>query len=144
MEIEVILDTDVIIDYLKRKPDATATRLFDGIKEGRLVAHTTPITAFELYRGARLAPEPDEKIIEVKGILTTVSCLRFDDVAANTASEISVTLERKGELVEVRDLFIGAIARTSRLPLVTKNIAHFKRIPDLDLVIPSDLLRGMK
>jgi len=137
----VILDTDVIIDYLKRKPDPAASRLFDRIGERKVIAYTTPITAFELYRGARLAPEPDKKMLEVKAILTAVSCLRFDEVAANEASEISVTLERRGEVIEVRDLFIGAVARTSRLPLLTRNIEHFKRIPGLDLVTPSDLLR---
>jgi len=47
-------------------------------------------------------------------------------------------------LIEVRDLFIGAIARTSQLPLVTKNTEHFRRIPDLDVVTPSDLLKKMK
>jgi len=120
LETDVILDTDVIIDYLKKKPDPTATQLFHRIKEGRLTAHTTSISAFELYRGARLAPQPEKRMLEVKGILWTVF-LHFDEAAANTASEISVALEKKGELIEVRDLFIGAIARTSRLPLVTKN-----------------------
>jgi len=72
-----------------------------------------------------------------------VNCLALDEVAANTASEISVILEREGELTEIRDLFIGAIARTPRLPLVTKNVEHFRRIPDLNVVTPSDLLRRM-
>jgi len=141
LETEVILDTDVIIDHLKKKPDPTATQLFHRIQKGKLVACTTAISAFELYRGARLAPEPDKRIPQVRGILSYVNCLAFDEVAANTASEISVMLEREGELMKIRNLFIGAIARTSRLPLVTKNVEHFKRIPDLDAVAPSDLLR---
>jgi len=144
LETEVILDTDVIIDHLKKKPDPMATQLFHRIKEGRLTARTTSISAFELYRGARLAPQPEKRRLEVKGILWIMTCLYFDEAAANTASEISVALERKGELIEVRDLFIGAIARNSRLPLVTKNIEHFRRIPDLDVVTPSDLLKKMK
>jgi len=144
LETEVIIDTDVIIDHLKKKPDPTATQLFHRIKERRLTARTTSISAFELYLGARLAPQPEKRRLEVKGILWIMNCLHFDEAAANTASEISVALEMKGELIEVRDLFIGAIARTSRLPLVTKNIEHFRRIPDLDVVTPSDLLKKMK
>ena len=68
METEVILDADVIIDHLKKKPDPTATQLFHRIQKGRLRACTTSISAFELYRGARLAPEPDKRMPEVKGI----------------------------------------------------------------------------
>ncbi len=144
MGTEVILDTDVIIDHLKKKPEPMVTQLFHRIKEGKLTARTTSISAFELYRGARLAPHPEKRRLEVRGILWIITCLHFDEVAANTASEIWVALERKGELIEVRDLFIGAIARTSRLPLVTKNTEHFRRIPDLDVVTPSDLLKKIK
>jgi len=140
----VILDTDVIIDHLRKKPDPAATRLFHMIKDGRLAAHTTSISAFELYRGAALAPEPNKRTLEAKVILWTVTCLPFDEASADRASEISFELEREGELVEVRDLFIGAIARASRLPLVTKNIQHFRRISRLSVIAPSDLLRKMK
>jgi predicted nucleic acid-binding protein len=144
METEVILDTDVIIDHLRKKPDPTATKLFHMINEGRLTARTTSMSAFELYRGARLAPEPEKRMLEAKGIFRTVDCLPFDEAAANTASEISITLERKGESVEIRDLFIGAVARTSRLPLVTKNTEHFGRIPELTVITPSDLLEKIE
>jgi len=141
-ETEVVLDTDVIIDRLKRKPDPTATQLSHRIQKGRLAACTTTISAFELYRGARLAP--DKRIPQVRGILSYVNCLALDEVAANTASEISVILEEEGESIQIRDLFIGAIARTSRSPLVTKNVEHFRRTPDLEVVTPSNLLRKMK
>lgn len=73
-----------------------------------------------------------------------MTSLHLDEAAADKASEISVALERRGESIEVRDLSIGAIARTSRLPLVTKNIEHFRRIPNLDMVTPSDLLKKVK
>ena len=144
METEVILDTDIIIDHLKKKPDPTATQVFHAIQTGDLRAYTTSISAFELYRGARLAPEPDRRITEVKALLSHVNCLALDEGAANTASEISVTLGSRGESIEVRDLFIGAIARTSRLPLITRNVKHFRRIPDLRIVAPSNLLGRIK
>jgi len=144
MENEVILDTDIIVDYLRKKPDLVATRLFHRIGEGRIKAHTTSISAFELYRGARLSPDPEDKLLAVKSLIWTLSCLALDEAAANLASEISVALQRKGESIEIRDLFIGAVAKTARLPLATKNVGHFKRIPDLDTMTPSDLLKRMK
>ena len=140
----VVLDTDIVIDYLKRRSDPTASRLFDRIREGRLIAYTTSITAFELYRGARRAPDPNKRMLEIRSILTFVGCLNYDEAAASVASDISVTLERKGIPIEIRDIFIGAIARTSGFPLVTKNVEHFRRIPDLRVIKPSDLLGQIK
>jgi len=136
MENKVILDTDIIIDYLKKKPDPVATKLSYRIREGRIKAHTTSISAFELYRGARLSPDPEDKLLAVKSLIWTLSCLALDEAGANLASEISVALQRKGESIEVRDLFTGTVARTARLPIATKNIEYFKRIPNLynDLV----------
>ena len=57
MESEAILDTDVIIDYLKRNPDPDSKNVFQAIKTEKLTAHMTAIIVFELCRGARLSPE---------------------------------------------------------------------------------------
>ena len=140
METQVILDTDVVVDHLKRKPEPTATQIFHEIRTGRLVAYMTSITIFELYRGAKLAPKPKEKVGHIEAILGYVSCLPLDETAANVASDMCVFLERKGELIEIRDLFIGAITKKAGLPLVTKNIAHFKRVPDIEVITPNDLM----
>lgn len=141
METEVILDTDIIIDYLKKKPDPKAAQVFHRIETRRLRAFTTSISAFELYRGARLAPEPDRRMAEIKGLLSCVNSLALDEDAAKIASEISVTLEKRGELLDIRDLLIGAIAKASGLPLLTRNIRHFRRIPDLRVMSPYEFLR---
>lgn len=140
MEIEVVLDTDVIIDYLKRSPDPVAVEIFQKIRKGKLVTYMTSITAFELYRGARLSPQPDVKIKEVKGLQFYINVLPYDEAAADAASEISVRLEKQGEPIDMRDLFIGAIARTVKKTLTTRNVAHFQRIPDLRVILPEDLV----
>lgn len=143
LEVGVILDTDVVIDYLKRKPDRVATEIFHKIKVGKLSAKLTSISTFELYRGARLSPEPKEKVEEVKAILHYVKGLPFDEAAADLASEMSISLERMGEPIEIRDLFIGALTRSVGLTLVTRNITHFKRLPNLKITTPQDLLRRL-
>lgn len=141
LEVGVIIDTDVVIDYLKRRPDRVATEIFHKIKVGELSANLTSISAFELYRGARLSPEPKERVGEVKAILRNVKCLPFDEAAADLASEMYISLERTGEPLEIRDLFIGALTRSVGLTLVTRNLTHFKRLPNLKATTPQDLLR---
>ncbi len=140
LESEVIFDTDVIIDYLKRRPDPDAKRLFHEVKANKMTAHMSPITVFELCRGARLSPEPERRLEEVKILRSYVNVLPFDAETADKASEICVSLETSGEPLEIRDLFIAASAIMHGIPLITRNISHFKRVPDLRAVTPSDLL----
>ena len=142
LEIEVILDTDVIIDYLKKRPEPLAMQIFREIKAEKLIAHTTSITAFELYRGARLSPDPQRRMHDIKALRWYIDVLPFDEATADTASEVRVFLEKKGEPIEIRDLFIGTLARTLKLPLTTRNVTHFEKIPGLKVITPRDLLEG--
>lgn len=50
MEAEVILDTDVIIDHLRRRPEPAAKRIFQEVEAGRITAPMTSTTLFELSR----------------------------------------------------------------------------------------------
>jgi predicted nucleic acid-binding protein len=134
LENEVILDTDVIIDFLKRTPEPAAIKIFRKIKAGKLTAHMTSITVFELYRGARLSPNPQKSIEDIKTLQWYINVLPFDEASAEKASEICVHLEKRGEPIEIRDLFISAIAKTRNTPLLTGNITHFQRIPGLKLL----------
>ncbi len=143
MEAEVILDTDVIIDYLKRRPDPTARQIFQLVKEGKITAHMTSITVFELSRGARLSPQPERSMKTVKVLRDFIKVLPFDEEEAERAAEICVQLEERGEPLEIRDLFIAASARTHELTLITRNIAHFSRIPNVKVATPKDLLKQL-
>ncbi|GEM_PF-621822 len=144
MEAEVVLDTTVIIDYLKRRPKAAAVQILHEIKSGRLRAGSTSISAFEVYRGARLSPEPEERLAEAEALFTYLPCLPFNKGAAEVASEISIALERGGRTIEIRDLLIGAIAKAERLTLVTADVKHFSRIPQLAIKTPEELLAQLK
>jgi predicted nucleic acid-binding protein len=139
LESEVTIDTDVIIDYLRRKPDPEAKRLFHAVKANKLTAHMSSITVFELCRGAILSPEPERRLEEVKVLQSYVNVLPFSGETADKASEICVSLERRGEPLEVRDLFIAASAMIRGVPLITRNVSHFKRIPEIRVITPSDL-----
>jgi len=116
--------------------------VFHEIKVGRLVAHMTAITLFELYRGARLSPEPERRVEEVKSLRWYIGILPFDEAVAEVASEVCVLLEKRGEPIDIRDLFIGASAKAVGMPLTTRNVAHFERIPGLRVLTPKELLEG--
>lgn len=59
-------------------------------------------------------------------------------VQTATTSKIYAVLARRlrmqGQMIGSNDLWIGAASIEHSLPLVTRNVEHFKRLPDLRLV----------
>jgi len=51
------------------------------------------------------------------------------------AGKIRADLEAQGNIIDFRDIFIGSIALKNDYYLLTRNIDHFKRIPNLKLLI---------
>lgn len=43
-------------------------------------------------------------------------------------------LRTNGLLIGANDLWIGATALANRMPVVTRNLTHYQRIPDLEVV----------
>jgi len=139
-----ILDTTVLIDYLRREPTPEAIEVFQEIKSGRLTGKTTSISAFEVYWGAELSPNSKERLAEAEALLDVLPCLPVDEAAARLAAEAGVNLERRGEAIDIRDLLIGAIAKVQGLPLITANLNHFSRIPQLRVKSPEQLLHDLR
>ena len=59
--------------------------------------------------------------------------LPFDSRAAAKASSIFKDLKSKNQIIEFRDIFIAATAIANDLPISTLNVAHFKRVKDLEV-----------
>ena len=53
--------------------------------------------------------------------------------AIQKASDIQANLIKTGQIIGINDVFIAAIAIANNEPLLTKNIAHFQRIPGLKI-----------
>lgn len=66
-------------------------------------------------------------------LLPNLSVLPFDVAAAHRYGEVRAELERRGTPLGEADLRIGAIALTRGLTVVTGNVRHFQRIPDLSV-----------
>ena len=59
--------------------------------------------------------------------------LPFDVAAARRYGEVRAELERLGTPLAEADLRIGAIALSRGLTVVTGNVRHFQRIPELSV-----------
>ena len=51
-----------------------------------------------------------------------------DNEVLTKAGEIWIELKKSGELIDDRDVLIASVAITKNIPLLTRNVKHFKRL----------------
>jgi len=136
-------DTDILIDYL-RGPSKITKLLMEKIYERKILACTTAINCFEIWLGAYLAPKPEVLIKETEEFINQLEIMNFNYETSIEASRILATLRKKGQVIEIKDLFVGSIAKVGEIPLVTRNVKHYERIPELTLFTPEQIIRKLE
>jgi predicted nucleic acid-binding protein len=66
-----------------------------------------------------------------------VAPLRILPVTAHVATAYAITvraLRKRGRLIGTNDLWIACTARSAGLPIATRNVEEFGRVPDLEVV----------
>jgi tRNA(fMet)-specific endonuclease VapC len=87
----------------------------------------------EIKAGLQADGVGEKRIRTVKRWLRKFEVLDFDQTAAEIAGEITCTLKKQGCVLETADIQIAAIAISHKLILLTDNIRHFDRIPNLQI-----------
>ena len=124
--IRYLLDTNVISETTRPKPDANVTRWL-----GQLSSITLPsVGLYELASGIqRLAAGKKRKFLEewlAELLGSGCEVLPFDREAALSCAVLESEARRRGRTIEQRDLLILAIAESRDLVIATRNIAHFR------------------
>ncbi len=122
----VLIDTSIIIDYLRKK-NKKKSQFYKSV--GNYTLFVSTITLFELFAGAK----DERKRQDIDNIMEYVKILPFTKNTAKKSGEIHQSLKNKNKLIEIKDLFIAATALSHNLPLMTLNVKHFDRIEDLNV-----------
>ena len=122
-------DTDVLSALLRPAPPLGLVRRLARTDASEQC--TTAITLGELLYGATRigSMELAERIAEI--VPAAHAVLPFDEAVARSFADLKASLERVGAPLAEPDLRIAAIALARDLTLVTGNIRHFTRVPDL-------------
>ena len=127
----LIVDTDILIDLLRKKDYAVS--LVKKLENGVELA-TSAINAFELYRGAYKSRNQEKNLASVKGLLNSLRILNTDEDSMEIAGKITASLERDGNMMDIRDLLIASIALVNGFGVLTNNVGHFNKIKHLRVV----------
>jgi len=132
MEIQgIVIDTDVLILLEKRKKIENLLNLYD--------VFVTFVTLYEYIRGLRKVGKNEEELIAIDRYLKKVfEVIWPTNKTLLIASRIWKELSDKGEILDDRDILIGALCIERNLPLWTLNEKHFKRLTiyGLELIKP--------
>ncbi len=123
----MVIDTGIFIDYL-RASNKSKTALFQ-LKSDQEI-YVSPVTVYELYMGATDSVKHEH----VSKLLDKIPILEFNEAVAIKSAEIYHMLRKRNEMIDFRDIFIGATAIVYELALNTLNKKHFQRISGLQLV----------
>ncbi len=127
-----LFDTDAISEVLKPKPISAYLQWLITIP--REEQYTSAIVIGELFRGAFRSPARQRHLQNIEEqVIPVVSVLPYDIQVARIYGEIRAELEQKGQVLGDADLQIAATALCYKLAVVTGNIRHFQRVPDIEL-----------
>ena len=126
----VMLDTDICIYTIKRKPIGVLRR-FEEYQPG--MVFMSVITFAELINGAKKSQYVEENLRRLNALSELIEVLPFGKQAAMAYGDVRSELEKRGLIIGGNDLFIAAHALSLNLTLVTNNQKEFSRVKGLKI-----------
>ena len=122
---QLCLDSDVIVDYLRRRDNVLERAL------SRFNCAFTAVTVYELEIGLFRSPRQSTLFTDLLGI---VAVLPLNYEAAHAAAQVYEKLRGQGLLIGVQDTLIAGTCIAHGLPLLTRNVEHYGRIGGLTII----------
>ena len=126
-----LLDTDILSNLLKPSPSARLLSKLASVPEDQ--KFTSSINLGEMFFGAYLVQLRTDHLLDhiQRQVLDNMAIIPFDAPAARLYGELRAHLQRQGLPIGDADTQIASIALSRNLIMVTGNVRHFQRIPEL-------------
>lgn len=125
-----MLDTNICIYAMKKKPEKVLRRLKEELDDGVCISS---ITLAELEYGMKHSSNPAKNEQALLRFLVPFSILPFGSTAASEYGEIRAYLQDQGTPIGPLDMLIAGHARAEKMILVTNNVREFERVPGLEI-----------
>lgn len=122
-----LVDTDWLIDVLSGIASASTT--IERLSPAGI--GISIITVGELYEGAVLSPDPQGALHRYQEFLAAFPALPLSEPIMYRFAALRARLRQAGNLIPDLDLLIAATALEHDLTVLTRNLRHYERIPDL-------------
>jgi tRNA(fMet)-specific endonuclease VapC len=130
-----LFDTTFLVDLVNKDPGSG--KLAEKVEEERSFKAISVITVYEYLRGIHYVysatKQLSEKLESAEKELGAFQIIPFTDEIARQSAQLQASLERKGEMMGINDLYIASTALSLKLALVTRNLGDFRRVPGLKI-----------
>lgn len=125
----ILLDTNVVSESLRPKPDGTVLGWLDAQELGTL--YLSAVSVAELRAGVAVLPAGKRKSVLREGLeerilpLFTGRILPFDYECTSAYAELTESARSSGVAVAVADGLIAAVAKTNHMAVATRDTTPF-------------------
>lgn len=128
--IQYMLDTNICIYMIKRKP----ANVIERLRQSRISqVGISTITLSELEYGVAKSIKPEQNQFALAQFLASMEILSYGDEAAQQYGRLRAFLEKQGKPIGSLDMLIAAHVLSIDCILVTNNEKEFSRVPDLKI-----------
>ncbi len=124
-----LLDTDTLSEVIKGRDPIVKQKARQYLAVQGHCCFSI-LTRYEILRGLK-AKRATRQIAAFEQRCKRSRVIPLTDDIVVRAADLYASLHQQGNLIGDADLLIGATALVHRLALVTENVAHFGRLPDL-------------
>ena len=126
----MILDTSFVEDVAREDDDALAKA--ETLSEEGIPQRLSAMTLYELYWDVGYVETPQHEIDRLDAVLGTKQIYDVTPAIARKAGRLAGSLPVDGLAIDdPGDEIVGATGVVHDEPVLTANVSHFERIPDL-------------
>lgn len=131
----MILDTCFCVDLMRenqKKQDGPAVKKLKEL--GDVPVFMSVFVMCELQAGVCLSNDPEQELKKVELFAEYVDILYPDRAFSAVYGETLARCRKNGIAVSTMDLLIGVSAKCVSMPVLTRNVRDFEKIPDLVVI----------
>ena len=131
-----LFDTTFLIDLVNE--DRGAVGLAEKVDLENSFRAVSVVTVYEYLLGVHSVYYNNAKLLREKlesanRDLSPFEILPLTNEIARESSKLQASLQRRGRMLGLNDLYIASTASNLKLSLVTRNTDDFKKVPDLNI-----------
>jgi tRNA(fMet)-specific endonuclease VapC len=131
----VFLDTCFWVDLLRerrKKERGPAIRMLESLGDTEILISVFVLC--ELRAGAELSENPRQELTRLSRLVESHPVIYPDSAFAVLYGEVFAVLLKNGTAIPVMDLLVGVTAKRFAMPVLTRDVGHFEKIPGLVVV----------
>ena len=128
----MFVDTSFVVELLRERNAGSGGPAMSKLEAIQQVKLQMPVFVLcELHVGVAQAQNPKNELEKLERMLEYFETVYPRQAFATTYGELELYLRRKGTPIPLMDLLIATLVKCHGVPILTRDIDHFERVPGI-------------